>query len=368
MKAMIDFEKGILYKGNTYRLKEIMKKAMNGECLTIGFIGGSITQGSVATEITKCYAYHVYEWWVNTFSKASFTFLNAGIGATDSHFACARVCEDLLINNPDFVITEFSVNDLNNDHFLETYEGLVRKIYSYKSKPALITMNNVFYDSGENAEDKHVKVSKHMEIPALGIRPSIYQAIKDGKLEAKSITPDNLHPNDDGHKLVGEQITFFLQKIYDEIDVEEKEALLPAPITKNSYENSFRYNNLNFSPRLNGFTADTEKQTGLSDCFKNGWIGKMAGDKISFTVKGCNFGVMFRKSYRHPAPIAKLTLDGKKEIILDANFDETWGDKLFLEMVAEGLENCDHVIEVEVVESHTDDTAPFYLASVLASV
>ena len=60
--------------------------------------------------------------------------------------------DDLLKFNPDFVIVEFSVNDDPNEFFLETYEGLVRHIYSFKSKPAVLLVSNVFYDTGSNAQ------------------------------------------------------------------------------------------------------------------------------------------------------------------------------------------------------------------------
>ena len=45
------------------RLKNLMKRATNGESLVIGFLGGSITQGSLSSTPKNCYAYLVYEWW-----------------------------------------------------------------------------------------------------------------------------------------------------------------------------------------------------------------------------------------------------------------------------------------------------------------
>lgn len=62
-----------------------------------------------------------------TFPQADFTYINAGIGGTTSQFGVARAEADLLSKEPDFVIIEFSVNDDSTEHFMETYEGLVRK-------------------------------------------------------------------------------------------------------------------------------------------------------------------------------------------------------------------------------------------------
>lgn len=45
-------------------------------------------------------------------------------------FGCARVQEDLLSGQRIFVIAEFSVNDEPGEHYMETYEGLIRHILS----------------------------------------------------------------------------------------------------------------------------------------------------------------------------------------------------------------------------------------------
>lgn len=364
-----NYEDGILFKGNNARLKSLMKRAEKGGSFTIGFIGGSITQGSVATRDELCYAYRVFEWWVNTFPNAKFRYVNAGIGATDSQFACARVEDDLLSYNPDFVITEFSVNDEDNEHYLETYEGLLRRVYGHDSGPAVVTMNNVFYESGRNAEAQHVRLAKYYDIPSLGVRPTVYKAVADGNINARDITPDDLHPNDEGHALVAGQITYFLTQIHKECAVEEKEVMLTDSITRNSYEKSKRLYNKNCSPKSEGFEPDLSVQQGVRDCFKNGWTASNTGDRISFDIKGTNISVQFKKSYKHPAPVARLTLDGNTEdaIVLDANFDETWGDKLFLTTVSEGLPDVEHHVEIELIETHSDDTAPFYLAALLVS-
>ena len=52
---------------NFARLKNCMRRAEKGETLTIGFFGGSVTQGCAATVHEKCYAYRVFDWWRHVF-------------------------------------------------------------------------------------------------------------------------------------------------------------------------------------------------------------------------------------------------------------------------------------------------------------
>ena len=88
-----------------------MARAERGEELTIGFLGGSITQGSLASAEDKTYAYRVYQWWCDTFLQAEFHYVNGGIGGTCSCFGAARAVGDLLMYQPDVVVMDFSVND-----------------------------------------------------------------------------------------------------------------------------------------------------------------------------------------------------------------------------------------------------------------
>lgn len=98
-------------KINLSRLKNCMLRAEKGEELTIGFLGGSITQGSLSTKPENCYAHRVFSWWKKEFRGAQFHYVNGGIGGTSSHFGVSRAVTDLLMYQPDVVVVDFSVND-----------------------------------------------------------------------------------------------------------------------------------------------------------------------------------------------------------------------------------------------------------------
>lgn len=370
MKYQVNMENGIANRGNLDRMKHLMKRAQAGESLSIGFLGGSITQGSVSSTPELCYAYHVYEWWVQTFPQAQFTYVNAGIGGTTSQFGVARVESDLLAKQPDFVITEFSVNDESDEHFMETYEGLIRKIYQFKTKPAMLIVHNVFYHNGGNAQLQHARIGRHYQIPCVSMQSSIYPEVVAGRIANRDITPDDLHPNDDGHAVVASVITYFLDKVKEELEApEEPSPELAAPITQNTYENSVRYRNDNCHPILDGFYADDSEQSDITDCFKYGWTATKQGSKIRFEIEGEGISIQYRKSVKQPAPIAEVVVDGdtKHAVRLDANFDETWGDKLELDTITEHDERKKHSVEITLIETHDDDVVPFYLVSVIGA-
>ncbi len=364
----INFEEGIFNTGNLCRLKKLMKKAENGGAFTIGFIGGSITQGSLSSKPETCYAYLVYKWWKRMFPKADFKYVNAGIGATSSQFGAARAKSDLLKYSPDFVVAEFSVNDENNDFFMETYDGLIRRIYSSASKPAVLIFNNMRYDNGVSAQERHIKIGKHYGIPCIGIKPVI-DKIRDGKIRIRDITPDGLHPNDEGHRLLAESISHFLEKVYSSRNTDESEPPYPAPLTADMYENASRLQNYNYSPAADGFKADNVKQDNITQVFRNGWTACKKGASVTFEAEGTELAVQYRKSVKKPAPVALAVVDGCAEhaVRLDANFDEDWGDCLYMSTLLRHGELKKHTVKITLTDVDENNAVPFYLASLIFS-
>lgn len=364
------------------RLKNLMKRAANGESLVIGFLGGSITQGSLSSTPKNCYAYLVYEWWKKSFPNAAFSFVNGGIGGTTSHYGGARAWKDVLCYRPDIVTVDFSVNDDANEFFEETYEGMLRRLLAAPSAPAVVVLNNVFYDTGKNAQDYHNRIADHYGIPHVSIKDTVYPDVESGKIVRADITPDNLHPNDKGHRLVADEICKLLDSIKAEVEEEtiegeniegkstktEESVLLPAPLTENAYEHSRLIQIQDNEAILDGFLVDPIEKKGMLDIFKNGWTAAHTNDKISFEIECSCLAVQYRKSVQQPVPKAKAVIDGDEEhaVILDGNFTEDWGDCLYLEPLLHHAEKKVHRIEIIVTDAK-DIVRPFYLVSLIVS-
>lgn len=365
---IIDKEAGILNRGNLTRLKGFMNRAAKGERLTVGFIGGSITQGFSATDPGKCYAARTVAWLRKIYPNTEFAYVNAGIGATDSQFGAARVQEDLLQRLPDLVFVEFSVNDHSTPHFCETYEGLVRQIYGSASAPAMVLIHNVYYDTGKSAAYYHAQVGRHYDLPCISMQNSIYPAVAAGRLPAEKITADFLHPNDLGHEFMASVITNFLEKVIHD-KTQEPQEIFPAPLTENAYEHCVRLQYSNSTPGKSVFVEDMTPQRDITDIFRNGWSAGEKGAYLEFAFRGTGAAVQYRRVKDGPAPIATAVVDENPETacVLDGTFDETWGDKMQLTTVAEHLPYGEHRVRIELTETHENDKAGFYLVSLIVS-
>ena len=211
------YERAVVSEGNKARLAKAMKKAANGEDITVGVIGGSITQGSSATDHNNCYAELFHKYWVEKFPQSNVNFVNAGIGGTNSYLGVHRVDTQLLDSKPDAVIVEFSVNDTDKLMNKYSYDSLVRKILNCDSQPAVMLLFTTQED-GTSLWETHKEIGAAYDLPMLSYRAVVYPEVSAGTLDWKDISPDNIHPNDEGHKLIGQLVSRYLDSVYDDLD------------------------------------------------------------------------------------------------------------------------------------------------------
>lgn len=363
MNDRISYEQGILNQGNNFRLKNVMERASRKENITIAFLGGSITQGFASTEPTLCYAGRTFSWWKNRFPETEFKYINAGIGATDSEYGVARLDEHVLRHEPDLVFVEFSVNDENTEHYKETYESLVRKLFFSKKKPAVILLHNVYYENGKSAQEIHTEIAKHYDLPSLSAKETIYRAVQEGKMILADIAEDGLHPTDKGHEYVAKLVCFYLEHIMGT----QKDAAceeMPGSLTRSSYEKSLICGTDYKYIKASGFVAVPNKEAGITEWEKDGFWAARKGDEIEFVVPGENVAVQYRKTACKSAPMAEVIIDGNR-FILDANFEEDWGDKLELQTILKHGKYANHHVVIRIIDEGVGEAEVFFLKSVI---
>ena len=172
---------------NESALYNVMRKAQNRQRVTIAFIGGSITKGTMSfgsrdRSLRKKLTYVDFcrDWWSKKFPKADLRLINAGIGATDSYLGVHRVQQDVLDKKPDLVIVEFAVNDSKTAEHKQAYENLVRKILDSETKPAvlLLFMSKM---NGQSCQLQQAQIGMHYNLPMLSYGNVINDMVKIGR-------------------------------------------------------------------------------------------------------------------------------------------------------------------------------------------
>ena len=130
-----------------------------------------------------------------------------------------------------------------------------------------------------------------------------------------------------------------------------------------------RYQNDNSSPEIVSFEADPEPQNDIREIFKKGWTASEKGAKITFWLDCSGVAVQYRKSIKKPTPIATVVVDEDETtaVVLDGNFEEDWGDCLYIDTITRHMQPGIHKVEITITETHENDVVPFYLVSVIGS-
>lgn len=218
---------------SNHRLAKLFEKALKGQNLTIATLGGSITNGALASSKEEKYANRIQAWFEATFPNIKVTLINAGIGATSSAFGIYRLKEDVLIYEPDLIVIEYSVNDYGNGNYLtETYEGLLRSALSYEDA-AVVPLYFAMKGKG-TAQGNEKPIADYYKLP----QASFYDAFK-GYSDWNNMFGDDVHPNSLGHgraALVFNQLMTTALKNYNSA---EKSYTMPAA----KYSSSANYGN-----------------------------------------------------------------------------------------------------------------------------
>ncbi len=325
--------RSIYREGDTSRLAEKLKaaealannKELKGpekaELMTkIAFLGDSITAGSQASSDNQ-YTKVLQTWWEERFSFYA-SWNNAGIGATDSYLAVHRVDNDVLAEEPDIIFIEF-INDQDSEFYKSTMDSLVRKCLSMPNKPAVILIEMTMED-GTCPQNVHTQIAEAYDLPVISYHDAVLPEVQAGNIDWKEISPDNIHPNDVGHRMLGDMLINFISGVADKMDsaAEPTEFKADSP-TGDKYHDATLADNsspLAVVTENDGFDLESSPWN-----FQNGWR-TITGGSITFEIECKNLGMLYYKTINGESGVATITVDGTELMDLDADFTGGWGD------------------------------------------
>jgi len=308
-----------------------------GKPIVYGAIGGSITEGACASGPAMRYAGQI----ANALSKyAPCQLVNAGIGASNSIYGAFRVKEHMLKHRPDLITIEYAVNDPDEPDFAASYEAVVRQCVSLPNRPLVIlifTLNLL----GKNAQFHQIPVGKHYNLPMLSYRDLVWPEIEAGKFAWSDISPDTVHPNDCGHRIIADLVCDYLFTPL-------AEPALPPLLhpAADQYLDGEILDADNLFLSANQGWEPVDHRNG-----QMGFTSKTPGSTLAFDFVGTAVTVGFRK-YAGDFGIAEIRIDGVAAGELDGFFvlpnpHQTWlGGHTYLQKAATGLPYGKHRVEI----------------------
>ena len=338
------YEEATAFKeGDLSRLAKAMNKAKNGEEITLAVIGGSITEGHSASSKANSWAAYFYKWWTECFPDTEVNYVNAGIGGTSSYLGVHRIEEDVLSHNPDVVVIEFSVNDGAGFFHKKTYDNLVRRILKYSQDTAVILLFTT-QENGTSAQGDHALIGFKYELPMLSYGNAVLSAIETGDLKWSEISPDNIHPNDKGHAIIGEIFYRYLNNVYGRLDElsAETSPFTQAPVTKETYQNAEILGADDIEPLSMG--SFEKKQ--VNWYFPDNWYTAGGGEGIIFEIEASHIGLVYQREVNKEYGKFDVYVDGVAVRTLDGNFENGWGSAIEAVEIYSSDETVMHTVEI----------------------
>ena len=350
------YERAISFQqGDLSRLAAVMRKAQAGEDITVGVIGGSITEGYSSSNMKKnSYACLMHDWWEERFPDITVQYVNAGIGGTSSYLGVHRVQEDLLDYEPDFVIVEFSVNDGNNNFYKRSYDNLLRRILMDETQPALMLLFTTQED-GTNAQINDALLGFGYELPMISYGNAVLPSIEAGEFTWKDISPDNIHPNDRGHAIIGELLYRYFNDVYARLEEipEEIPPFTAKAQTIERYMNGHILDGASLTPVSEG--SFTEKVANWYFPYNNYWHTAGGEDAIVFEIEAANIGILYQRDVNDAYGQFDIYIDGEHVRTLNGNFVNGWGNSMAEDEIYTSDEPAVHQVEVRKSPDSTGD-------------
>ncbi len=162
------------------------------EDYTIGFIGGSLTQGG-STWINA-----VKNFFAEKYPDKNIVTINAGIGGTGSQMGATRYEKDILDYDPDLVFIEFAVNDTgaSEDDSKIYMEAMVRQSLKAAKVPNIIFLyapqpcekDSELYTKWSNGVQWKEEIATHYGIKSINIYDYMYDEFTEEQKENRDLT------------------------------------------------------------------------------------------------------------------------------------------------------------------------------------
>ncbi|MBP3249524.1 MAG: carbohydrate binding domain-containing protein [Ruminococcus sp.] len=310
------YKDAICNMGNTQRLVKKLEAAENGESLTLGYIGGSITEG-------KNYSNPFTSYVRNTFAKGSFKEVNIGMSGTSSVVGLVRAEKGLVAQNPDIVVIEFSVNDHEDISYKKSFESLIRMFLEMPNEPAVIVLITRS-KGGFSSQTQMEAAGKNFDVPVISMNNSMTKAFNSGFLKPDDYYTDEYHPHEKGGQLIADTMAYYLRQA---MKTENRSDSYTIPSTS-AYGSEY-YTCVNMSPNeltnfsAGSFTAGNGYDRNNTLSYSYAFQKNSANNAMTFTTTGKGLILVF-KANSSGMGTALVTVNGKTTKV-SGNKQYTWG-------------------------------------------
>lgn len=273
--------------------------ALGKKSITLGFLGGSITDGRAPHNWPD----PVSAWFLETFPDTRVHIENAAIGATGSDSAMFRVARDIIPRGCDLIFIEYAVNDNSIDatQRARSREGLIRKLKKETKADLLLvyTFCQGMYPAMEKGEyppsvADFEKIAAHYHIGSVWMGAQAFLEVQKGAARWEEWLPDGLHPQFRGSHIYGQAVASFLEKELKSPISKTTNGVLPQAIDPMNWENAHLIPFENVELTGPWLVRRSTKMVWVERCLSTNTPGARLA--FSFKGRGATVGIDFGKT------------------------------------------------------------------------
>ena len=339
-------ERSLMTTGDMTRMANVLKKAENGEEITVAYIGGSITEGlTVAPNNPElCWAYLSYKWLCEQYPDTTIKFVNAGLSGTPSILGNVRLERDVLSNDPDICFVEFAVNDGTEMEYRNAYESLVRTLLTADKDIAPVLLFTVI-ENGHSCQPHMSEIGNNYGLPMISEPNSLGVEFAEGRMTWADYSEDQSHPHERGHKIVCDFVTNYFEKVMEQVDTNtgEIDKTLPEAIYSDRYVNMHFIDSETLKPELVGF-----EETDAHSWFHNDWSYRGKDESsMKFTITCKSLQMVYKENKSGIYGTADIYIDGEKTTSV-SSYDKDGWDNPETALIIDNDEVAEHTVEIVI--------------------
>lgn len=339
-------ERSLMTTGDMTRMANVLKKAENGEEITVAYIGGSITEGlTVAPSHPElCWANLSYEWLCEKYPNTKINYVNAGLSGTPSILGNARLERDVLAYTPDICFVEFAVNDGNSNDYKQAYESLVRTLLSQDNDMAVVLLFTVI-ESGHTCQPHMSEIGNNYKLPMISEPDSLGVEFSEGRMTWQDYSDDQSHPNQYGHTVVRDFVTHYFETVMAVVNdnTGTVDRTLPAAVFSDKYVNMHFIDNEKLETELVGFEKNNTHAS-----FQNGWMYRGEEDaSIKFTINCKALQMIYKANNSKNFGTADVYIDGELKMSVNSNQSDGWNNPVTA-LIIDNDEAAEHTVEIKM--------------------
>lgn len=330
--------------GNQQNLANTMLKLIKDKKMTVGFIGGSVTEGTGASSIENGWRRKTVKWMKEIYPQAEIEEVRASMGGMGSYYGLMRADESLLSKNPDLVFIEFAINDSYLSYTKEDstryMESLVRKCYESNPNMDIVLV----YTTDRNKKGDSTiwiqgfnTVADHYGL--ITIDAGAFMKEKIGQNNWITYFSDSAHPNDKGHDLI-------FQIVSKTIESELKAVGTVNSLQKHTIPSAMGKNLLLKTKMIHSAAIKEENPDltalGTSYAAPNGAIKLSPGQSMKITFTGKTVGVYWDRGPKFSNEV-KCTVDNQSPVTKDLS---TQSSGSYQYILFDNLADTQHILTI----------------------